>query len=240
MKGGLAPLSHNGNDQSELAEARASARGSFDCRRGAPGSSGGGLNSLLRDHPNQSSDVPPSRTARPELPSVPGQASASLTAPKKWRRTSGSPPACPGGMCERGARPPFTKWKRPIGTRRSARQRAREFRLPARSAGRFGRGGSIPSDSTIRTHPTMCPPFRNARPLGAERRAVREGGLNSLRLDNPNSSNDVPPSRTARPQDGTASRASRRISSRAGCSRPFETAIFGPPFVKGPPSKSVT
>ena len=101
---------------------------------------------------------------------------ASLTAPKKWRRTSGSPPACPGGMCERGARPPFTKWKRPIGTRRSARQRAREFRLPARSAGRFGRGGSIPSDSTIRTHPTMCPPFRNARPLGAERRAVREGG----------------------------------------------------------------
>ena len=36
-------------------------------RREAPGGSGGGLNSLPLDHPNPSSDVPPSRTARPSV-----------------------------------------------------------------------------------------------------------------------------------------------------------------------------
>ena len=42
MKGGY-PLSQEENDKSELAEGRASARGSFDLRREAPGGSGGGL-----------------------------------------------------------------------------------------------------------------------------------------------------------------------------------------------------
>ena len=43
----------------------AGAQGSCDARREAPGGSGGGLISLPLDHPNQSSHVPPSRTARP-------------------------------------------------------------------------------------------------------------------------------------------------------------------------------
>ena len=105
--------------------------------------------------------------------------------PKKGWRTSGSLPTCPGGMCERG-HSPFHK-KAILNRNSPKRAPAREgVSIPARSAGRFGRGGSVPSYPTIRTDPTMCPPSRNARPRGAKRRAVRETGLSSLLPDNPN------------------------------------------------------
>ena len=45
-------------------------------------------------------------------------------------------PACPGGKCERGARPPFTISNDQSELAAARRRRARKFRLPARSAGR--------------------------------------------------------------------------------------------------------
>ena len=48
----------------------------------------------------------------------------------------GLTPACPGGKCERGARPPFTISNDQSELAAARRRRARKFRLPARSAGR--------------------------------------------------------------------------------------------------------
>ena len=90
----------------------------------------------------------------------------------------GLTPACPGGKCERGARPPFTISNDQSELAAARRRRARKFRLPARSAGRFGRGGTPPLTRIIQRHPTGRPPFRTARPpagSGARTRTSREG-----------------------------------------------------------------
>ena len=52
-------------------------------------------------------------------------------------------PAFSGGKCERGARPPFTKRQLQIGTRRSARQCAREFRFRREAPGGSGAGAQF-------------------------------------------------------------------------------------------------
>ena len=59
VKGGLAPLSQKGNLESELAEARASARGSFDSGAKRRAVRERGPNSFLLDNRNRSSGVPP-------------------------------------------------------------------------------------------------------------------------------------------------------------------------------------
>ena len=63
------------------------------------------------------------------------------------KKTDGSElrslPAFSGGKCERGARPPFTKRQLQIGTRRSARQCAREFRFRREAPGGSGAGAQF-------------------------------------------------------------------------------------------------
>ena len=59
VKGGLAPLSQKGNLESELAEARASARGSFDSGAKRRAVRERGPNSFPLDNRNRSSGVPP-------------------------------------------------------------------------------------------------------------------------------------------------------------------------------------
>ena len=70
MKGGPPPPFHKKVTTNRNSPPRAAgAQGSFDSRREAPGGSGGGLNALPLDHPNQSSDVPPrSETGAPSGP----------------------------------------------------------------------------------------------------------------------------------------------------------------------------
>ena len=52
------------------------------------------------------------------------------------------------------------------------REAGKEVSIPARSAGRSGSGGSIPSSSTTRTGPAICPRSRTARHGGRSFRAA--------------------------------------------------------------------
>ena len=74
-------------------------------------------------------------------------------------------------MCERGDSPLSQNSNDQSELAEARRRRAREFRLPARSAGRFGCGGSIPSHSK----PELVQPYAPAPgPLdpGADRRSA--------------------------------------------------------------------
>ena len=71
-----------------------------------------------------------------------------------------------GGKCERGL-PPFTINNDQSELAAARRQRrAREFRLPARSAGRSGRGAHLQTHLRRINHQNQPPPFRTARPKG--------------------------------------------------------------------------
>ena len=71
VKGGLAPLSQKGNLESELAEARASARGSFDSGAQRRAVRERGPNSFPLDNRNRSSGVLPLPDRSTKVP-VPG------------------------------------------------------------------------------------------------------------------------------------------------------------------------
>ena len=167
VKGGT-PLSQNNYCQSELAEARASARGSCDCRAG-------------RDwQPGSPAPIPPApgpacgsrRTCGTPTRSV-GRVGRGAHFPPREKQNGGEPTVRrrpERGECVKGGTPPFTKQLLPIGTRRSARQRARELRLPTRSVGRVGDGGKRPPDLVFLGRSASCPRPRTARPgcRGAE------------------------------------------------------------------------
>ena len=71
-----------------------------------------------------------------------------------------------GGKCERGL-PPFTINNDHSELAAARRQRrARELLVPARSAGRFGRGAHLPTPLRRTTRQNQAPPFRTARPTG--------------------------------------------------------------------------
>ena len=74
-----------------------------------------------------------------------------------------------GGKCERGL-PPFTISNDHSELAAARRQRrARELRVPARSAGRFGRGAHLQTPLRRTTRENQAPPFRTARPCGGRR-----------------------------------------------------------------------
>ena len=89
-------------------------------------------------------------------------------------------PQVAGGEFERGggASPPLKKNATCIGTRRRARERPREFRCPARSAGRFGRGrtwlGRLSADyADLIARMTRALPDRSTSGDGSCRRGLR-------------------------------------------------------------------
>ena len=117
------------------------------------------------------SGVPSPERSAPLRSSVPGL-SLSSSAPHQggaWlgeqRLMAANYVRCPRdrGESVKGGHPPFHKRRRRIGTRRRTPKACKGVAIPARSAGRFGDGGSSPRRSVIRTSPKKCPRPRTAR-----------------------------------------------------------------------------
>ncbi len=133
VKGGT-PLSQERNDKSELAEARGSARGSFDLRREAPGASGVGLRSALPGvTPFLRTGAPPlERSTGQRRREAPGGSEGGLT-PERTNGAALEKPCAPlpdrstvsgsrsGGRRPRGST--RTLWDSPLRLPRAAARR---------------------------------------------------------------------------------------------------------------------
>ena len=163
---GDSPLSQNSNDQSELAEARRRRAREFRFRREAPGGSGAGAQFL----PTQQPELVKRYAPAPE-PLDPGA-----------DRRSAFPCLC-ATLCRR---------------RLAMREKTdgSELRSLPTFSGECVKGGILPFHKTVTTNrnsPKRAEGAQGSFDSGAKRRAVRERGLNSFPLNNPNWSSDVPP-----------------------------------------------
>ena len=119
-------------------------------------------------------------------------AAGSQARKKLWQRTPFAARVF-GGMCERGDSPLSQKGNDQSELAEARRRRAREFRLPARSAGRSPDGAPIPTGTTTESHSGSRPPTahpdrrrrsafrrRSTVALAGLRPAVPTGGRRSL------------------------------------------------------------
>ena len=187
VKGGLPPPVHKKVMTNRNSPPRAAgAQGSFDCRREAPGGSGAGAQFLPTRQPELvqrcapapgplDPDAGPHREDCPEV---------GVPLPARHRAGRGAALSC---LCATLCRRRLAMREKTDGS---------ELRSLPTFSGECVKGGILPFHKTVTTNrnsPKRAEGAQGSFDSGAKRRAVRERGLNSFPLNNPNWSSDVPP-----------------------------------------------